>query len=119
MKKFFIKEIEKKGVLPFDFTKNFTYLPELEIFENLLFQNSQEIRNLYRVHLIENEKLNEFTVIIGLENKLLSFKMIFLLNKIKEIISYNKAMKKTDDLFESLTSFKHEPFLLIEVHKKI
>lgn len=87
-----------------------------EVFEELLFKNNQEIRNIFTAHLTENEKLNEFTLIIGLETKLISFKMIFLLNKIKEIISYNKAIRKsTEDLFDPVTSFKHEPFLLIEV----
>ena len=84
--------------------------------EELLYKYNRKICNLYPVHLIENEKLNEFTLILGLEGKLVSFKMIFLLNKIKEIISYNKAMRKNaDEFFDPKSPLKSEPFLLIEV----
>lgn len=100
--------------MPFNFSKQLT--SDFTILEELLYKNNKKICNLYPVHLIENDKLNEFTLILGLDQKLVYFKMIFLLNKIKEIISYNKAMRKNaEDIFDPKSPLKTEPFLLIEV----
>ena len=100
--------------MPFNFSKQLTQ--DFTILEELLYKNNKKICNLYPVHLIENEKLNEFTLILGLDKKLIIFKLIFLLNKIKEIISYNKAMRKNaEEIYDPRSPLKTEPVLLIEV----